>query len=356
MLRAVLVLLTAAVCLSLLASASGFITGPLEANAHALFQGSGNSISGHVFGDERRAASEVNVELLDDLNRTVARTRTDSSGRFLFNRLQAGRYRVRVMPYKSGFAEQTQEVEITNIPQRLPNGGVRMSGIENVQLDFYLKARAEGRARAASGPAGTVFVQDVPVEARKIYERAVADLLGGKAEAGLNGLRKAVEIFPAYFEALEQLGNEHIKREQYEAAYLELSRALEVNPRSPSARYALGYALYGLKRPTEAAEALRRAVSLNPALVNAQLLLGSLLRQSGNYEEAEQHLKRAKELSKTSVPEIHWQLALLYGNNLKRYREAADELELFLKAQPDSRDIEGIKKLIKHFREKAAKG
>lgn len=49
---------------------------------------------------------------------------------------------------------------------------------------------------------------------------------------------------------------------------------------------------------------------------------------------------------------MHWQLALLY-NQLKRYREAADELEVFLKVQADSKDTELIKKLIKRFREQS---
>jgi regulator of sirC expression with transglutaminase-like and TPR domain len=47
-------------------------------------------------------------------------------------------------------------------------------------------------------------------------------------------------------------------------------------------------------------------------------------------------------------------LALLY-NQLKRYKEAADELELFLKVEPDAKDTELIKKLIEKFDNKAAR-
>jgi regulator of sirC expression with transglutaminase-like and TPR domain len=52
------------------------------------------------------------------------------------------------------------------------------------------------------------------------------------------------------------------------------------------------------------------------------------------------------------LPEAHWQLALLF-NQLKRYNEAADELELFLKTQPDAKDTEMIKKLIQRFRQQS---
>ena len=47
------------------------------------------------------------------------------------------------------------------------------------------------------------------------------------------------------------------------------------------------------------------------------------------------------------------ELATLYGNNMNRYADAARELKLFLKAQPDSKDAENIKKLIADFEAKA---
>ena len=57
----------------------------------------------------------------------------------------------------------------------------------------------------------------------------------------------------------------------------------------------------------------------------------------------------------TGVFQIHWQLALLY-NQLKRYKEAADELELFLKVEPDAKDTELMKKRIMKFRQQSSEG
>jgi regulator of sirC expression with transglutaminase-like and TPR domain len=80
-----------------------------------------------------------------------------------------------------------------------------------------------------------------------------------------------------------------------------------------------------------------------------------LLRQSSKFEEAETYLKQADKLAAQKSADTHWQLALLF-NQLKRYKEAADELELFLKTQPDSRDAEQIKKLIKKLRQQSDTG
>ena len=53
------------------------------------------------------------------------------------------------------------------------------------------------------------------------------------------------------------------------------------------------------------------------------------------------------------MPDVHWELALLYGKALKRYKDAAKELRLYLKARPDDKNAESIKKLIVDFEEKA---
>jgi len=80
-----------------------------------------------------------------------------------------------------------------------------------------------------------------------------------------------------------------------------------------------------------------------------------LLRQAAKLDEAETYLKQGDKLAESKSPDAHWQLDLLF-NDLKRYREAADELELFLKVQPDSKDTELIKKLIQRLRQNASNG
>lgn len=71
------------------------------------------------------------------------------------------------------------------------------------------------------------------------------------------------------------------------------------------------------------------------------------------FEKAEKNLLKAKKLSNNSLPDIHWELALLYYHDLKRYNEAADELELYLKANPKAENKEQVEKLVKTFRSKA---
>jgi tetratricopeptide (TPR) repeat protein len=215
-------------------------------------------------------------------------------------------------------------------------------------VDFALAAKQTASTGITTG---AVFVQDVPEQARKEYELG-AQQLGriGLEKEGVETLKKAIEIFPTYFDALELLGTEYVKQRDYEAAIPVLTKAIEVNRRGYQSLYALSVAQFNLKQLHEAIESMRRAITLNQKSVAANLWMGMLLRQYGNLIDAEIYLKEADQLAEAKSPDVHWQLALLY-NELKRYKEAADELEIFLKVQPDSKDTELIKKLIKRFRE-----
>src|SRR6188472_2903193 len=127
--------------------------------------GQGNSISGHVFGLERRPMADVDVELQDEFARTIQRMKTNSAGRFFFYRLPAGRFKIRVLPFATDYEEQEQEIEIVNFSRGSGTGDDRISGTANEQKDIYLRLR---RGVAPTGATGSVFVQEVPPEAKKL--------------------------------------------------------------------------------------------------------------------------------------------------------------------------------------------
>lgn len=312
------------------------------------FQGN-NRIGGHIFDRNRRPIAQLDVELQNDLGQTIQRTRTGNSGRYEFVGLSQGTFHVRVLTHGTNFISQTERVDIINFGSSVPGAGTAITGSQYLPLDFTLRTEDGVGERGAPG---AVFVQPIPEEARRVYEAAAGNLDRGKNDEGLAGLKRALELFPNYFLALERLGIQYVKLEKYEPAQLTLARAIEVNPRAHQSLYWLGIAQHRLKQPAAAIESLTRALALVSNSVNTHMWLGIVYRQNNNLELAEKHLKRAKELGNNRVPDAHWQLALLY-NTVKRYKEAADELELFLKAQPDARDTENVKKLIKQMREKA---
>jgi cytochrome c-type biogenesis protein CcmH/NrfG len=300
-----------------------------------------NMVSGHVSDDRHNPIPEIRVELLNDVDTVIQVVKTNGSGLFIFRKLSDGTFHIRIQGSDKGYISQTKRFELAR-----PLG----FGAASEEVDFVLIPQ---RFSAETGKSDVLFLQDVPEQARKLYQRA-AQLIqqSDKNQEALTSLRQALQLYPEYFDALDLLGTELVKHRDYEPAIAPLAHAVEVNPKSQSSWFALGVAQYNLKQQPTAVESLRRAVSLKQNSVNANLWLGIALRQTGPMEDAERYLKQADQLSESKLADAHWQLALLY-NQLKRFSEAADQLEMFLKVQPDSRDSENIKKLIKRFREQA---
>jgi tetratricopeptide (TPR) repeat protein len=285
--------------------------------------------------------ADLRVELLNEVDSVIRTVKTDGSGLFIFRKLSDGTFQVRVQTSGTNYISQTKRVELAR-----PHG----FGSASEELDFVLATKSNTSSIAKPG---VVFVQEVPEAARKQYQKG-SDLLekSNKRQEAFAALKSAIDIFPQYFDALELLGTEEVKDREYDAAIPVLTKALEVNSRAYASCFALGVAQYNVKQLLPAIESFRRAVLLNEKSINANLWLGIALRQTSRPDEAEVYLKRADILAESKLPDAHWQLALLF-NQLKRHKEAADELEIFLKVQPDARDAELIKKLIQRLRQQS---
>ena len=285
-----------------------------------------NTIAGRVYDKQRNFVIDVDVELLDEYYRQLRRTKTDGVGYYQFDGLNNGNYTVRVLSYRFDLQDQSQYVEIAAISAIAGQMGTSYNAV-----DFYLLPKKGGLKEAELS---VVFAQDIPKEAETAYKKAIDNLSSKRASEGIAGLKVAVKLFPKYYQALHRLGQELFFKKQYGESAHYFIKAAEVNPRSATSFYYVGYSLYNLGADYNKAAitALNQAYTLAPASVQILWLLGKVERSSGKFPEAEKHLLQAKKLSAAKVPEIHSELAQLYANDLKKFNEAADELELYLKA------------------------
>jgi len=291
-----------------------------------------------VYDPNHRPVQNLYVELVNEVDSVIQRTKTNNSGRFSFVGVPPGRLKVRVLTFGTNFMEQTQEIEI-----------VKTRNNNDVDyIDIYLRYETRRRGPETDLPAGVIFAQDIPPAAREQYLKGVADFAKDQ-EKGLLEIEEAIKLFPNYFEALNWLGKEYVSRRNYDKAYPYLLRAIDVNQRSAPTYYSLSYAFYQLKQYEAALEAARATTVLAPASVDAQLLYGTVLRITGSYAEAETALLKANSLAKEMNAETHWQLSLLY-NRLNRNQDTINELEAFLKLVPDSPDKNKIRDMIAKLR------
>jgi tetratricopeptide (TPR) repeat protein len=301
-----------------------------------------STISGYVFGPGRIPVAQVPIELRNDYNSVIARTRTTGSGQFAFYRVPSGRLTVTVLPLGTNLEEQSQNIEIAGLGAR----GQQLA--ENVQLDFYLKPR---KATNGGSENEVVFAQEVAEAARKAYESAISDLESKRTREGIAGLKRSIEIFPNYFLALQRLGAEQLLQEQYEDAIKTLRTAVSVNRRCFTCWHGITYGSFALQKWNDAVESAEKAIELEKNSVGTLTMLGIAQRALKRYPESEKFLLRAKKLDEGKTPDIYWNLALLYAYNLKRYQDAADALELYLKANPSIPDPSSVRKVIKRLRE-----
>lgn len=308
-----------------------------------------STISGYVYAKSSRVAlPDIDVELLNNDSQMRARAKTDGSGRYTFNGLPDGRYTVRVMAFRYDYEDQEIMVEIVTMT-------ARGQGIGNTFMtqDFYMSPR---RGSLAETEVGVVFVQEIPANAKKLYDTAISDLSKNRPDDGILGLRAAIAAFPNYYLAVYKLGMEMFSRKEYGESAQLFMKAASINEKSATSLYYVGFSLHnlGAQYNKGAIVALESALERAPNSVQVAYLLGKLERLEGNFANAEKHLLQAKKLSRAAIPEIHSELAQLYGNDLKKFDTAADELELYIKASKlSSEEEKRTRKVISDLRSKA---
>ena len=309
-----------------------------------------NIISGIVYDKQGNTLNAVDVELQDEYYRLLQRARTDSIGRYQFSGLNNGNYTVKALPFQYDMQDQSQYVEIQAISARPGD-----PGSSYVTQDFYLQPKKGGLRDIELS---VVFAQEIPKEAKNAYEKALGSFSRKRDNEAFDELKNAIRIFPNYYNALYRFGIELFMRKQYQESFQVFMKVVEVNPRSATSFFYMGSAFFNLGKEYNKAAltSLKQALILAPASAQVLWMLGRAERRAGRFAEAEKHLQQAKKVSGSKTPEILKELSELYANDLKKYKEAADELELYLRASKlKDEEEQKTKIVIGNLREKARK-
>ena len=298
------------------------------------------SVVGTVRDDTGRPIASIRVSLEDENSQPISTLFTDSSGRFKFPGLRAGSYHLRAETAGLPYDEYSERVEL----QSMTNSEVSRSTTEvPEQHDITLK-----RKKSAPGAAlGVVFVQVVPPAAREEYNRG-ASSIRKDPDSGILALKKAIEIFPDYYDALELLGTEYLEKGQFDNAIPILLRAVEINNRAHKSMYGLGVALLNLKRFEESINWFQKAAIGDPANGEILMKLGIAYGNNGALSESETTLKKAYQLG---LADAHLYLAGIY-NKQEKYGEAWRQLELYLKEAKGLKDKTKINEMIANLKAK----
>lgn len=286
---------------------------------------------GSVSLPDGKPAARVKVKIsgMTGLNIEV---QTDDQGRYQFFNIPNGRYRLTA--YHP--ADPTSTSDATEADTSRSSGN---------RLIVHLYIRPKPTTKPESKP-GIVSLaeatQRIPNEAKKVYEQGVKLKADKKLDQALKSFTRAVEIFPEYFQALAGRGEVHIAQNQSAIAAEDFSRALQLNENYEPALRGAGYCKLEQQQFEDAIKYLERAIAVEPNVVDSHLFLGIANLSLNRREAAERALRQALKLDAALAVTAHIYLADMYARQ-QQYLEAADELQIYLKARPNAPNAAKLK-------------
>lgn len=198
----------------------------------------------------------------------------------------------------------------------------------------FRRRSSRGRSSPPPGTADNYYLQGVEfykarqyVEAIQSFERSIAIL----------------PMSPAY----NDLGNCHLRLEQYSEAIAAYKEAIRLKPDNSVAYFNLGTAYHESKDNENALTAFREVVRIEPDQANAWFMLGTIHYVLGHFQEAEAALQQSIRLTsdKSSLAAMHSLLSEVYiaqGNQSHRAKDYAAAIDAFRKAialGPDAKSL-----------------
>jgi superkiller protein 3 len=196
--------------------------------------------------------------------------------------------------------------------------------------------------QSTSKPAGVVDLAEIdsqtPAEARAAYENANRAVKENRADEAVNYFHQAIQLYPQYFRALNDLGVLLIRLGRLDEAVKTLEQAIALAPHVYYPRLNLATVKTRQGKYKEAAEMLDKLLKENPSLTKVRIALAEALLGENHLDEAEKHLQVAledKTIDDAKEGHIRYQLGLVHTRQ-RKYAEAVKDLRASLKANTDS--------------------
>jgi tetratricopeptide (TPR) repeat protein len=255
---------------------------------------------------------------------------TDSKGRFLLTRKEGlkpeAAYTITITGDGRSFATTTQSFKLYGV--------------------YYIPIFLRPIEDAKPNPVGVVNVSEleeqVPEEARIAFSSGNQAMNAGRMAEAVERFQHAINIYPKYFRAMNDLGVLLIRMNKMDEAAKTFEQAIAIAPQIYYPRLNLGVIKTRQGKYKEAVEILDKLQKEHPKLTQIRTALADALLALNRLDEAEVHLQAALD-GKSLLPHIkgniYYQLGLLH-NRQRKYEAAANELAAALKLLPNAPRIQ----------------
>ncbi len=296
----------------------------------------------HLPNGKPATGAKVSLEMPNGLTKD---TICDDGGNFEFRAISGGRYHLKAI--NPNDLEQYSDPADSDSNRAYSN---------RVQVNIYMRPPLHsGAPKTNPGTISAVeAAQNIPKAARKAYEQGLKQQKENQPDKALASFNQSIEMYPEYFQALTERANLLMQQNKIPEAEADFAKALEINSRYPGALRGLGYCQIQEKKFAEALSNLEKSYSLEPEIPLTLLLLGYANLSLDRYEEARQCLLQAIKIGGESTARAHVYLAEVYAHE-KKFKEASEEIQMYLKMKPNSPDAASLKKMEEGWKSSASK-
>lgn len=284
------------------------------------------SISGRVMLPSGLTSGGNLKVVLTTIETPIMTIYTDKNGEFVFSNLRAGTYYIQVFSSEAQYEPINEQVWL--------NPGAP------AYLTLHLKEKIGPKNAVSKNANGNIIAvaeidKDIPLPARKEYDQAHKLIAKGDIDSAIARLSQAIEIYPKYLKARNDLGVQYLKQKRFAEAEEQFRNVLESSPKYFNAQLNLGVVLVEQKRFRESIEELTKAASLDSSNAAVHLFWGIAALEMNDLPMAERELVKSLVLGGQRFLSAHYYFAHVYLKTGRR-EQAARELTIFLETAPPS--------------------
>ncbi|HKQ50970.1 MAG TPA: DUF2012 domain-containing protein [Pyrinomonadaceae bacterium] len=262
----------------------------------------------------------------------LSTTYTNQSGEFQLRNLSEGTYYVQAETTDASFEPAVTSVALGR--------GI----VAEIILELREKALPRGERVAARVVSAAELSQVVPPAAKKEYKQGVKFVGKGDFLQAATHFEQAVNIYPEYLAARNDLGAQYLKLKRLDEAEKHFQMVLARDPKNFNAKFNLGLVRVERKDYLDAIIQLNQAIVIDSARPVARLWLGFALLETGDMTRAEVELTKALVMGGDECVAANYHLARIY---LARGDTdgAAGYVQTYLEAAPKGEYVEDARRL-----------